>query len=336
MTWDVIEGDCLDVMATLADCSVDAIITDPPYFRVKGEAWDRQWGAAPAFLAWLGTVADEWRRLLRPNGSLYVFASPRMAARVECMIGERFNVLNRIRWVKAGWHNKAEKEALRSFLSPWEEIVFAEHHGTDSMALGESGYAAQCEALHGFVFEPLRAYLDGERKRAGIDKAACSAALGFRPRADGMVKHYFNQSQWCLPTREHYAALQRLFNAGGIAEDLRREYEDLRQEYEGLRRPFAVTAATPYTDVWNFAPVMPYPGKHPCEKPQTLLRHILAASTRPGAVVLDCFAGTGSMALACRDTGRAFIGIEQSADYCAIARRRIANVAAQPALVGVA
>lgn len=31
MTWDVIEGDCLEVMAGMADASVDAIVTDPPY-----------------------------------------------------------------------------------------------------------------------------------------------------------------------------------------------------------------------------------------------------------------------------------------------------------------
>ena len=36
--------------------------------------------------------------MLRPNGSLYLFASPQMAARVECLIGTRFAVINRITW----------------------------------------------------------------------------------------------------------------------------------------------------------------------------------------------------------------------------------------------
>jgi len=34
-------GDCLKVMRTMADNSVDAVVTDPPYYRVKGEDWDR-------------------------------------------------------------------------------------------------------------------------------------------------------------------------------------------------------------------------------------------------------------------------------------------------------
>lgn len=324
----LIHGDCLDAMRSLDDASVNLILTDPPYFRVKTEAWDRQWGNDRQFLAWLGECADEWRRLLRPNGSLYVFASPRMAARVEVLLGERFNVLNRIRWVKdAGWHKKAQREALRSWLSPWEEIVFAEQYGADSMALGESGYAAQCEQAHGLIFEPLRAYLDGERRRAGIDKADCNAACGFSRSAGGMAsRHYFSRSQWQLPRPEHYAALRRLFN-GGCADGpyLRREYEDLRREYEDLRRPFLVTDDVPYTDVWNFPTVKPYAGKHPCEKPVSLLAHIIAASTRPGAAVLDCFMGSGSTGDAALALDRDFIGIERDGGYFAQAETRLSQ-----------
>ena len=118
----LIHGDALEVARSLPDNSINLIVTDPPYYRVKGEWWDRQWDTADGFLAWLGEHLAEWQRVLKPNGSLYVFASPRMAARVEVEVGKRFEVLNRIRWIKEdGWHNKAQPEALRSFLSPWEK-----------------------------------------------------------------------------------------------------------------------------------------------------------------------------------------------------------------------
>jgi site-specific DNA-methyltransferase (adenine-specific) len=134
--------------------------------------------------------------------------------------------------------------------------------------------------------------------------------------------HYFTRSQWCLPTAEHYAALRAYANSSG-GDYLRREYEDLRREYEDLRRPFAVTADIPYTDVWTFEPVCAYEGKHPCEKPRDMLRHMLLASTRARSVVLDCFMGTGSTGIACRDTGRSFIGIELDPGYFHIAHQRI-------------
>ena len=333
-------AECLAFMRGMAENSVDAIITDPPYFRVKGEAWDNQWDTPAEFLAWVGQLCEQFERILKPNGSLYFFASPQMAARVEVEIGWRFNVLNSITWRKGSAArtslsrgNASEKEALRQFWPESERIIFAEHYGADNIAKGEAGYEAKCDKLRGFVFEPLRAYLDGERIRAGFDRKACDAACG-----NQMSGHYFSPVQWTLPTADNYEKLRAAFNAGGGEylrreyEYLRREYEDLRREYEDLRRPFAVTAKDQWSDVWEFDPVGAYPGKHPCEKPLPLLCHILQASTRPGAVVFDPFAGSGSLAHACHDMGRQFIGTEQCPDNFRKAAARIAHVCGQERL----
>jgi adenine-specific DNA-methyltransferase len=72
----------------------------------------------------------------------------------------------------------------------------------------------------------------------------------------------------------------------------------------------AVTKHVPYTNVWDFKPVQWYPGKHPCEKPLDLMRHIIEASSRPGDMVLDTFVGSGSTPIACRELGRRFVGCE--------------------------
>lgn len=326
-------GDCLDVMREMNANSVDAIITDPPYYKVKGEAWDNQWETPAGFLAWVGLLCEQFERILKPNGSLYFFASPQMAARVECEIDKRFAVLNSITWRKGaagkrsvGWSQKTEKEALRMWLPETERIIFAEHYGADNIAKGEAGYEAKCDELRGFVFEPLRAYLDGERIAAGFDRKKCDEACG-----NQMSGHYFSRVQWTLPTAENYAKLREAFNSQG-GEYLRREYEDLRREYEDLRRPFSVTARDQYSDVWDFDPVQAYPGKHPCEKPLPLLCHIINASTKPGAVVFDPFAGSGSMGEACHMLGREFIGVELCPDNYAKAARRIAAVKAQERL----
>ena len=136
--------------------------------------------------------------------------------------------------------------------------------------------------------------------------------------------------QWTLPTAENYQWLRETFsrlNHGG--EYLRREYEDLRREYEDLRRPFNVTADVPYTDVWTFPTVQAYPGKHPAEKPQALLSHIIEASSKPGAVILDAFAGSGATGIAAIDMGRQFIGIDKDEHWAGHSRARIANAAEQ-------
>lgn len=329
----VICGDAREVMALLEPGSVQLILVDPPYYKVKfdyqGETllWDRQWPTREAYLAWIRRLAQEWQRVLTANGSLYCFASPQMAAWVEVTLEEVFSIIQRITWRKPPYSTKAEmfdKELIRMFFPASEAIIFAEQYGADSMALGESGYAAQCEHLHGFIFEPLRAYLDDERKRAGISKAEVNAACGFAPIPGAMAsRHYFSSSQWCLPTQEHYEVMQRLFNRNGRSEALRREYEDLRREYEDLRRPFTVHAGVPYTDVWDFATVHAGPGKHPAEKPLPLLRHIIEASSRPGDLVLDCCMGSGSTLEAAKQCGRMAIGIDNERSALNLAVQRL-------------
>ena len=328
----LLHGDCLAVMHEMPANSVDLIATDPPYYKVKGDAWDRQWATPAAFLAWFDLLAEQWQRILRPNGSLYVFAWPKMSARVEVLLAERFSVLNTITWGKdEGRHKRAAKDELRSFFQASERIIFAEHKGADNMAKGEAGYAAKCDELRGFVFEPLRSYLAAERDRAGFTSATVDAAFRVKtgnPKS-GMAGHWFGRVQWALPTAENYAWLRELFGAGSLPREheyLRREYEDLRREYEDLRRPFNVSADVPYTDVWTFPTVARYADKHPCEKPLAMMEHIIAASSRPGAVVLDCFMGSGSTGEAALRLGRKFIGIEADAGYFRSAIERLENV----------
>jgi modification methylase len=66
---------------------------------------------------------------------------------------------------------------------------------------------------------------------------------------------------------------------------------------------------------------------HPTQKPEALLHRVLLASTRPGDVVLDPFAGTGTTGAVAKRLGRRFIGIERDAGYAALARERIAAIA---------
>ena len=320
---NLLQGDCLELMRALPDRSVDLIATDPPYYKVKGEAWDRQWDTPSAFLAWFDLLAEQWQRILRPNGSLYTFASPQMGARVEVLLRERFNVLNNITWRKEqGRHKAACKEDLRSFFPASERIIFAEHKGADNMAKGEAGYAAKCNELRGFVFEPLRAYLASERDRAGFTTRKVAEAFQRKSGSrtvTGMAGHWFEAQQWALPTAANYAWLRDLFGAGSLP----REYEDLRREYEDLRRPFSVTADVPYTDVWTYPTVSTRKGKHPCEKPLAMMEDIIRASSRPGAIVLDPFMGSGVTGEAAVRLGREFIGMEAGAEYFASACARI-------------
>ncbi len=317
----VIEGDCLDILRALPDSSVELLLTDPPYHKVKGEAWDRQWKTDADYLTWMGLHAHEWNRVLKPNGSLYCFASPRMAWGVEGVIRERFNVLNCIRWAKDdGWAKRQCKEEQRAFFPASETVIFAEHFGADNMAKGEAGYAAKCDELRGFLFEPLRAYLDTERIAAGLTPEQVNVICGFREQGGMAGRHWFSASQFAMPTEKAYATV------AAATGRFQRSYEDLRKQYEDLRRPFTVSAKVPYTDVWTFPTVQAFKGKHPCEKPIKMIRHMVTASTRPGDLILDPFAGSGTTGVAAALEGRRCILIEKEPQYAETCRKRIAKV----------
>jgi len=66
---------------------------------------------------------------------------------------------------------------------------------------------------------------------------------------------------------------------------------------------------------------------HPTQKPVSALRPLVGAFSRPGEVVLDPFAGSGSTLVAARQLGRRYIGIEVNTDYWRTAQKRLSRAA---------
>ena len=56
-------------------------------------------------------------------------------------------------------------------------------------------------------------------------------------------------------------------------------------------------------------------GKHPTQKPTTLLDRIILASSKPGDLILDPFAGSATTGVSAINLGRKFIGIESNIEY---------------------
>ncbi len=64
---------------------------------------------------------------------------------------------------------------------------------------------------------------------------------------------------------------------------------------------------------------------HPTQKPVAPLQQLIAAFTKPGAIVLDPFCGSGSTLVAARDLGRRYIGIELDERHARTATARLAQ-----------
>jgi site-specific DNA-methyltransferase (adenine-specific) len=94
-SWKIIEGDCVEQMKTMSDCSVDSVVTDPPYeLGFMGKSWDS------TGIAYQVEVWRECLRVLKPGGHLLAFGGSRTYHRLACAIEDAgFQIRDQIMWV---------------------------------------------------------------------------------------------------------------------------------------------------------------------------------------------------------------------------------------------
>jgi modification methylase len=78
------------------------------------------------------------------------------------------------------------------------------------------------------------------------------------------------------------------------------------------------------TEIWDISPCQKEKrNNHPAPYPEELVNNCIEATTKENDIVLDCFLGSGTTAVASQILGRRWIGIEISPEYCEIARKRL-------------
>ncbi len=78
-------------------------------------------------------------------------------------------------------------------------------------------------------------------------------------------------------------------------------------------------------DVWKLPAIAPWEkscGKHPTQKPLSVLTRIILASTKPNAWVLDPFTGSSTTGIAANLSNRRYLGIDKEIDFLNISKNR--------------
>lgn len=110
---------------------------------------------------------------------------------------------------------------------------------------------------------------------------------------------YLSDTEYCL-----------YFRKGGYCDPSQTEEEE---RYENAKTFYIAPLNAKDKKLW----------KHPTIKPLDITQKFIKNSSKKGDIILDCFMGSGTTGVACKNLGRDFIGIELNRDYYKIALERI-------------
>lgn len=299
-TWKI--GDCLDIMRELPTDSIDIIIADPPYYKIKDDDWDNQWKSFQDYLNWLEVRAIEMKRVLKNNGSLYMFGDDHRIAYIQVMMDKYFTFLNHLVWYKR--NNQSIKGAAQSrrFVSVSERILFygtKEHDITGLSAVEMESVSPQ---------NPLAIELKKARLNEGLSINQVAEFGHFY----GNVNHGGAVTNWengyNIPSKEQWKILCECLPS------LKNKYNNLKLEYEDLLRPFNYTKG-----MYEVFDIPIISGKentdHSTTKPIEVITRLIKTSIKDGAVVLDPFCGSGTTLEACMNLDLDCLAIDISDEW---------------------
>lgn len=135
--------------------------------------------------------------------------------------------------------------------------------------------------------------------------------LGVKSNGGGMWSIYSgNNSLRQVPTKEKWEKLKILFPE--------------LPEYKKFEEVFNITKG-----VYNIIKDIDFFIKkrvYPTQKPIELISYLIKTYSRENDLILDCFVGSGTTAVACEKLNRRWIGIELEEKYCEITKKRIEEV----------
>jgi len=350
---EIHNGDCLQVLRTLPDSSVDSCVTDPPYgLAFMNKKWDYD---VPSVEVW-----QECLRVLKPGGHLLAFAGTRTQHRMAVRIEDAgFEIRDMIAWVYGSGFPKSldVSKAIDKAAGVEREVVGY------SAGFGKgSTFSSEYQTAQGY----RPAYTEKAGQPAPITAPATEAAkqwqgwgTALKPAlepitvarkpfpgtvAENVLQHgtgALNVDGCRVPHGDDVdiTAVQRQQSEGtGISVGKGFVGSIIGKEWPMYKPGGRFPANLIHDGSEDVVGLFPEDGeasaarffycakadsserrnsKHPTIKPVALMRYLVRLVCPAGGVVLDPFAGSGTTIEAARLEHCRAIGIEREAEYCA-------------------
>jgi len=315
-------GNCLDILRTMPDCSVDAVVTDPPYgLSFMGKRWDYD---VPSTEIWA-----ECLRVLKPGGYLLAFAGTRTQHRMAVRIEDAgFEIRDMLAWMYGSGFPKShnldgEHQGWGTALKPaMEPITMARKPFKATVAQNVQEWGTGAINIDGCRIGEEEIIQHRPKEWRGFHKLQDASTIGRWPanvmhdgsaeilQGMGEAARFFYTPKACKDDRDDGCEMM----------------EAKQYSHDGREKRLENAYQRNDSKAHNF---------HPTVKPTDLMRYLCRMVTPTGGVVLDPFTGSGSTGRGAVLEGFRFIGCEMDADYVEIAKARIlaAEKAYQPCLI---
>jgi DNA modification methylase len=349
MSVRILQGDCRDVLRTLADGSVHCCVTSPPYFGLRDYGNAAQIGLEPTpaeFVAQLVEVFREVRRVLRDDGTLWLNLGDSYASKAGGYSDTGSRGTTSCPSIGAGTmasvvkgHLRTPPEGLKSkdlIGIPWR-VAFALQ--ADGWYLRQDiiwhkpnpmpeSVRDRCTKAHEYVFllsKSERYFYDLEAMQ---EPAVAEHLAGNKSHKSQTAYQAGDERLRTKAGLTAYCERQRSKRDSFKRDDSKRA-EVIPGQTVGTHRADREesaydTATRNKRSVWTIA-TKPFSEAHFATMAPELAETCIKAGCPEGGTVLDPFGGAGTTGLVADQLQRHAVLCELNADYIAIARRRIAG-----------
>jgi DNA modification methylase len=294
------------VQKLMAGQTAQLIHADPPYGmgkesdgvvndNIRGEELDRfqmDWWAL-------------WRSFTDSNGSAYIWGNApdlwRLWYRGGLADSEHMELRNQIVWDKKSIPGM-KSDLMTQYPVTTEHCLFFQ--------LGQQFRGNINTEDFPETWEPLRSYMEGEAKAAGIGAGDIKRICGV-----SMYGHWFTRSQFNLIPEKYYEALAAKYTGR-----FTRPWRELKAEWNRVKvqeaRSYFENAHDIMRDVWEFSRVSGNERHgHATPKPIEMMERVMKSSLPKGGLCIEPFGGSGSTLIAAERTGRKCFCMEITPAY---------------------
>ena len=313
------QGDCRDIMREYPDQHFDAVITDPPYgIAFLGEKWDT---ATPTgFQAWAQSWGEEALRVIKPGGYLLAFSAPRTYHRLTSGLEDAgFEVRDAMAWIRADG-KPAGMDLSSAFdrdagaldqregrvIERWDTSVAATDMASYKTIATGKPVTAEAKTWEGWG--------------VGLKPAWEPIVVARRPLEGRLVDNVHEHGTGAMNIRAGMDAVNGLYPP------------NLLMSEQAMRDAVEQGAPDHVWPVFRYQPKAPKSerpvvggGQHVTVKPLELMRYLIRLVVRPGSLILEPFAGSGTTLQAAAMENTRAVGCELDDRYIPLIKARFAQ-----------